>query len=279
MNLIIPNNLKQITDNIDLIDGVILSLKDFSVNTLYQVSLDELNNLFNILKDKEVFITLNKNIENNELESLEKVLLELNNYKIKGVLYSDPAIVTFKDKLNYDLVWAQEHLTTNYETINYWSNFGVNYAYLSSDITLNEINTISNNTKVKLMANIFGYIPMFTSKRNLVKNYLKTFNIKDDSLINYIKKEGKIYPIIDTDHTSVFTSDILNGVNEYFNMNVSYFVINGLLIDNDKFSEVLKIINCITKENVKDSFNKIGELFENTNSIFLYKETISRVKR
>ena len=279
MNLIIPNNLKQITDNIDLIDGVILSLKDFSVNTLYQVSLDEIDKLFNILKDKEVFISLNKNIENNELESLEKVLLELNNYKIKGVLYSDVAFVTFKDKLNYDLVWAQEHLTTNYETINYWSNFGVNYAYLSSDITLNEINTISNNTKVKLMANIFGYIPMFTSKRNLVKNYLKTFNIKDDSLINYIKKEGKIYPIIDTDHTSVFTSDILNGVNEYFNMNVSYFVINGLLIDNDKFSEVLKIVNRITKENVKDSFNKIGELFENANSIFLYKETISRVKR
>lgn len=279
MNLIISNNLKQITDNLDLIDGVILSLKNFSVNTLYQVSMSELDSLFKILKNKEVFISLNKNIENNELESLEKTLLELNKYPIKGVLYSDTAFVTFKDKLNYDLVWAQEHLTTNYETINYWNNFGVNYAYLSSDITLNEINNISNNTCVKLMANIFGYIPMFTSKRHLVKNYLKTFNISDESLVNYIKKEGKIYPIIDKSHTCVFTNNILNAINEYFNINVDYFVINGFLIDDDKFNKVLNIINDVNKDNIDDSFNKINELFNNTDSMFLYKETISRVKR
>lgn len=279
MNLIIPNNLKQIIDNIDLIDGVILSLKGFSVNTLYQVSMDELDNLFKILKNKEIFISLNKNIENNELEILEKILLELNKYPIKGVLYSDTAFVTFKDELNYDLVWAQEHLTTNYETINYWNSFGVNYTYLSSDITLNEINSIRDNTNVKLIANIFGYVPMFTSKRHLVKNYLNTFNIKDNSFINYIKKEGKVYPIIDNDHTCVFTNNILNAINEYFNMNVDYFVINGFLIEDNKFNKALKIIHNINKDNVIDSFNKINELFLNTDSIFLYKETISRVKK
>ena len=279
MNLIIPNNLKQITTNLDLIDGVILSLKDFSVNTLYQVSMDELDNLFKILNNKEVFISLNKNIENNELQSLEKILLELNKYPIKGVLYSDTAFVTFKDELNYDLVWAQEHLTTNYETINYWNSFGVNYTYLSSDITLNEINSIRDNTNVKLMANIFGYVPMFTSKRHLVKNYLKTFNIKDNSFINYIKKEGKVYPIIDNTHTCVFTNNILNAINEYFNMKVDYFVINGFLIEDNKFNKVLKIIHNINKDNIIDSFNKINGLFLNIDSIFLYKETISRVKK
>ena len=53
---------------------------------------------------------------------LKAVLLELNNYDITGVMYYDISIVNLKEKLNlkYDLVWSQEHLTTNYFTCNYW---------------------------------------------------------------------------------------------------------------------------------------------------------------
>ena len=38
---------------------------------------------------------------------------------------------------NYDLVWAQEHLTTNI-TCNYWYDFGAKYI-LFGEITLDEI--------------------------------------------------------------------------------------------------------------------------------------------
>ena len=279
MILLMPDNVDQIKDNKNLYDGVILSIDNFSVNSRYTLSINEIKDIIKIIPNKEVFISINKNIENNELDELESILLSLNELNIKGVLYSDVALVTYKDKLNYDLVWAQEHLVTNYETINYWHDFGVNYAYLSSDLNINEINIITKNTDVKLMANIFGYQSMFVSKRHIVKNYLNNFNIKDNSKIHYMQKEGKTYPIVDANYTYVFANNIFNGIKEYYNMNVDYYVVNGFLIDNEKLTKVLSIIGNITKENVEDSSLQVMDIFTNIDTGFLYKDVVSKVKK
>ena len=279
MILIMPDNINQIKDNKNLYDGVILSIDKYSVNSRYTLSINEIKDIIKIIPNKEVFISINKNIENNELDELESILLSLNELNIKGVLYSDVALVTYKDKLNYDLVWAQEHLVTNYETINYWHDFGVNYAYLSSDLNINEINIITKNTDVKLMANIFGYQSMFVSKRHIVKNYLNNFNIKDNSKIHYMQKEGKTYPIVDANYTYVFANNIFNGIKEYYNMNVDYYVVNGFLIDNEKLTKVLSIIGNITKENVEDSSLQVMDIFTNIDTGFLYKDVVSKVKK
>ena len=279
MILIMPNNLEQVKENIDLYDGVILSIEKFSVNTIYTITIADLKSIIPLLKDKEIFISLNKNIENNEIDELEKILFDLNNYPIKGVLYSDPAIVTYKSKLNYDLVWSQEHLTTNYETINYWHQFGVNYTYLSSDITKNETIDIINNANTKLMTNLFGYLPIFVSKRHIVMNYLKHFHIKDNSKIYYIEKENKTYPIIDSNYTCVFSNNIFNGLKEFFNIKTDYYICNGLLIENEKFRKVLKIISNISLENIEVCYSKVNDLFDNIDTIFLYQETVSKVKK
>ena len=279
MILIMPDNINQIEDNSKYYDGVILSIDKFSVNSRYTLSINEIKEIIKIIPDKEVFISINKNIENNELDELESILLGLNDLNIKGVLYSDVALVTYKDKLNYDLVWAQEHLVTNYETINYWHDLGVNYAYLSSDLNINEISIITKNTDVKLMTNIFGYQSMFVSKRHIVKNYLNNFNIKDNSKIKKKKKEGKTYPIIDSNYTYVFANNIFNGIKEYYNMDVEYYVVNGFLIDNEKLAKVLTIIGNITKENVEDSSLQVMDIFTNIDTGFLYKDVVSKVKK
>ena len=279
MILLMPDNVDQIKDNTKYYDGVILSIDNFSVNSRYTLSINEIKDIIKIIPNKEVFISINKNIENNELDELESILLSLNELNIKGVLYSDVALVTYKDKLNYDLVWAQEHLVTNYETINYWHDFGVNYAYLSSDLNINEINIITKNTDVKLMANIFGYQSMFVSKRHIVKNYLNNFNIKDNSKIHFMKKEGKTYPIIDSNYTYVFSNNIFNGIKEYYNMDVDYYVVNGFLIDNEKLTKVLSIIGNITKENVEDSSLQVMDIFTKIDTGFLYKDVVSKVKK
>ena len=279
MILIMPDNINQITDNTKYYDGVILSVDKYSVNSRYTLSIDEIKDIIKIIPDKEVFISINKNIENNELDEVESILLSLNELNIKGVLYGDVALVTYKDKLNYDLVWAQEHLVTNYETINYWCDLGIKYAYLSSDLNINEISIIARNAKSKLMVNLFGYNSMFVSKRHIVKNYLKNFNIKDNSKIHYMKKEGKIYPIVDANYTYVFANNIFNGIKEYYNMDVDYYVVNGFLIDNEKLTKVLSIIGNITKENVEDYALQIMDSFANIDTGFLYKDVVSKVKK
>ena len=279
MILIIPDNINQIMDNLDLYDGLILSLDGYSVNARYTLTLDEIRDIRSKLEKKDIFVSINKNIENDELDELEKMLLELNNINIKGILYSDVALVTYKDKLNYDLVWSQEHLVTNYETINYWNSFGVNYAYVSSDLNINEIKDIVKNSKCKLLVNLFGYQSMFVSKRNIVDNYLKYFKLDNNSDVYYMKKEGKTYPIVDKNYTYAYSNNIYNGIKEYFNIKCDYYVVNGFLIDNEKFNKVLSIIGNLSLKNVEKSDLQIVDMFSNIDTGFLYKNVVSKVKK
>lgn len=279
MMLIMPDNKNQIMDNIDLYDGLILSLDKYSVNSRYTLSLDEIKDIITKLDNKDIFISINKNIENNELDDLEKILLELNSLNIKGVLYSDVALLTYKELLNYDLVWANDHLVTNYETINYWNSFGVKYAYLSSGLNINEINSITKESKCRLFVNLFGYQSMFVSKRHIVKNYLDNFNINSNSDVYFMKKEGKTYPIIDKNYTYAYSNNIYNGIKEYFNIKCEYYVVNGFLIDNTNFTKILSIIGNLSLENVEDSALQINDIFTNIDTGFLYQNVVSKVKK
>lgn len=275
----IPSSLEEIENTKNIVDGFIIGIKDMCVNTNFCIS--DLSILESI-KDKDIFISLNKNMHNSDLDKLKEILLDLNNYNIKGVLYYDVGAYNIYKSLdlNYDLVWASEHLVTNYNTINYWNELGVKYAYLSSDITEEEIITISKNCKSKLMVNLFGYLPMFVSKRHIVKNYLEYFNLNDDSNINYIEKEDNIYPIIDNNTgTYVYSSNILNGIKSYLNIDVDYVVLNSFNIELDKFKEVINYFKSVNKDNVHEYDKRINDMFVNVDNGFLEKKTIYRVKK
>lgn len=233
-------------------DAYLLPLKDLSINYQNTFTIEDIKKIQKL--NKEVFIFINKNIENREIETLTKTLEEIERLKINGIIFYDIALVQLKKELNLktDLVWHQEHLTTNYAAVNYWYNKGVKYAYLSSELTKREIEEIKNNTKSKIFVNVFGYLPIFTSKRHLVKNYNYTFNIQDRG--NKIYKEGKLYNIEDNiDGTTVYSDYILN-VKE--KINADYLVYNTNLISN-------------FKETLNNQKEETG---------FLYKETIYKVK-
>lgn len=275
----IPSSIEEIEKTKSLVDGFIIGITDMCVNT--NMCIDDLS-VLNSIKNKDIFISLNKNMHNCDLEKIKNILIGLNNYNIKGILYYDVAVLNIYNSLNlnYDLVWASEHLTTNYNTINYWNSFGVKYAYLSSDITLDEMVIISQNCKSKLMINVFGYLPMFVSKRHIVKNYLEYFNLKDNSSVNYIEKEEKVYPIVDSNiGTCVYSNNILNGIKYCLDLNVDYIVLNSFDINLDKFIEVLKMFKDVNNKNVLDYDNKINSMFSNIDNGFFDKKTIYRVKK
>ncbi len=279
--LTIPNNIDEINKTKDIVDGFIIGIKNLSVNTNFNIDVENLD-ILNTIKDKDIFISLNKNMHNKDLPLVEDILKKLNNYNIKGVLFYDIGVLNIYKRLNlnYDLVWNQEHLSTNYNTINYYNSCGARYAYISSDITIDEIDTIIKKSKSKLMVTLFGYLPMFVSKRHIVKNYLEYFNLEDNSKINYIKKEGKTYPIIDSDiGTSVYSNNILNGLMGVIRLNIDYIVLNSFNIDEDKFIEVIKMFKSVTKDNFKEYNDKLNSMFSNIDNGFLNTKTIYRVKK
>lgn len=284
--LIFPSSINQINETLDLTDGYILSIRDLSVNSPFYIDIDSLEQIVIKLKQrqKQIFVSLNKNMFNSDLENLKEVLLKINKLHINGVFYYDLSVLSLVKKLSLDinLVWSQEHMTTNYLTCNYYNEKGVKYVYLSSEITLKEIIEITEKTDILTIIPIFGYLPMFNSKRHIVKNYLETFNINDNSKINYIEKENKKYPIIDEKNgTTVYSSNIMCGLDEYLILkdHIDYVTLNSFNIDNNKFQEVIKCFKEINENNKQRLSEKINKMFNNIDKGFLYKETIYRVKK
>lgn len=279
--LIMPSNMKMIKRLKNKVDGYILSIDGLSVNMPYYFKLDEVLDIIKKNPDKEIFVSLNKNMHDSDLEILKEVLLKLDKTNIKGVVYYDISIVNLKEELGLelDLVWNQEHMTNNYFTINYWKEHGVNYTWLSNDITLKEIKEIEKNVSSRLMIELFGYVSIFTSYRHLVNNYLKTFNLEEKSEY-YIEKEGKSYSIVDDRNgTTVYSNNILNGLYESVELNnLDYIILNSYNIDEDCFEIVVELFNNANDKNKVEYKKIIENMFKNTDSGFLYKETVYKVK-
>ena len=87
--MIIPKNLEMIKNLIDKSDAFLIGIDGLSVNLPNYYSFDEIIGIVKYLNDnnKEVFISLNKNIKNSELSVLEKTMIKLNDLKIQGVFY------------------------------------------------------------------------------------------------------------------------------------------------------------------------------------------------
>ena len=262
-------------------DAYLLGIENLSVNMPIYYNLEEIKK---IKTQKEIFISLNKNMHASDLKQLEQTLKELEKLNIKGIFFYDIGVLNIIKRLNLkiDLVLAEEHSQTNYETINYWYQNKVKYAQIPSEINIKEIKKIKQNTKAQLIIPILGYQPMFVSKRHLIKNYLEHFNQQNKSQINYIKKEQKIYPIIDEKVTTVYTNAYLNGIKEYTELkenNIEYVLINSLLINKEDTKKIIDKFKKVDKKNKEEYNNDINNILNNNiDTFFLHKETIYKVK-
>ncbi len=276
--ILIPNSIEDICNLRDKVDGFIIPIKDLSINYEATFTTKEFKEIYNEIKDKDIFISLNKNMHNKDLDYLKNILKELDDYDIKGIIYYDVALINLKKEgfTKHDLVWGADHMVSNYATINFWNKEGAKYAYLASEITKNEILDIKKNTDSILMMNIFGYVPIFTSKRNLITNYLETFNKEKISNLYYMYKEGIYYPVYENDGTVAYSGYVLNGLKEYYDLDLDYYVINSFLIDD--ISKVLDIFNKIDKNNLEKCYQELNKIIGNTSDGFLHKETIYKVK-
>lgn len=259
---------------IQKVDGVVLGVKDLSIGFNTYETLDTLVDKIKYFKSKnvEVFISLNKNMYNSDLEYLKKIIILISTLNIDGLMYYDLSVynIVNTNKLNIPLYWNQEHLTTNYMTCNFWQKKGVKGSFLSSDITFDEILKIREKTSMKLIVQVYGYVKMMSSSRKLVTNYLKHIgeNKTNYSYEIYEKKLDKKYPIIEDDNgTITLTDKCINGIRYIERLNtIDYLFFNSLKIDDFEL--------------VIDAFNNNDlSYFDDIEDLFLSKNTIYKVKR
>ena len=256
------------------VDGYIIGLKNYSIFQTLKLDINEIKNIN--VNNKELYISINKPIHNNELDDIKNILIELSKMNITGVMYEDIAIFNINKNLNLNLnlILNTMHFVTNSDMCNYWSKRGVNGAYLSTELMISDFINIKKNTNMKIFINLYGHMPIFESSRTLISNYLEYIkkNKQEDLYYLYEKERDKYYPIYEEYNNTFILDDIVNGinsVNELVKNNIDYIVINSLLCDDD--------INNIIEEYI-DALNGKEIKHNNAYTGFLYKESIFRVK-
>ena len=281
MKLLIEKN----TSNFDNLktDGIILALKDYSVQSTIYYELDEIKEIINKYPKLEVFIKMNKNIFNDEIDKLKEVLIELNKLNIKGIFFYDLAILNIKQELDLDvdLVWDQSHMVNNYRTCDYYYNEGVKYALLGKEITLEEIKEIVEKSKITSMVEVVSTPAIAYSKRKLLTNYYKSINkAKKDTLEILEKVTNKYYIVKESNNgTSFYTKDIMNGtsiIKDLYSVNTPYIIMREDGVPD--FDELVNDTHEFIENKCKDEqyIEKYKKLGDNTN--FFFKETMYKVK-
>ncbi len=281
MKLIVePSTKNNLYEN--TVDGLILSLKEYSVGSIVSFSLDEIKK---IVKDTniEIFININKNLMNEDIDSLSSILIELDKLTIKGIFFYDIALVKLKKELHLktDLVWSQTHMINNYRTCDYYYSKGVKYALLGKEITLEEIKEIVNKSKITSMVEVVSIPNVAFSKRKLLTNFYKDLHkeVNKDILVGE-KVSNETYEVIEDDNgTSFFLEKITNGtsiIKDLYEINTEYIIFreykipdfNELLIDTKEYIKG----NCLDESYI-EKYKKLGDF---TN--FFFKKTIYKVK-
>ena len=277
--LIKPNSY---TEEFTNCDGLILPLKNYSVDYETYFTLNEIKTIRNTFK-KEIFVVINKMIFNNEIEKISIILKELDSLNISGIFFYDLAILQLKKDLNLkiDLVWNATHMTTNYKTCDYYHEQGVKYAYLSNEITLKETLEIKEKSKIIPMFTLIAYPPVAMSRRHLITNYNKMHNLENN---DYLEIEEKVtkekYKVFENINGTTFKySKVLNNteaLEQLVKVDFPYLILIEDGIEHKVFINILNIINNYLTTN--SSLKEISDLIGN-NTGFLNKETIYKVKK
>lgn len=286
--VVIPNCIKDIDSYMEQgIDTFIVGLEDFSIN-YPSVSLDEIRKLSNKCN---LFVSVNKNIFNNELANLKDKLLELSKLSIMGVLFYDIGVlnIVLENKIDINLIWHQTHMVTNYNTCNYYNGKGVNGAFLANEITLEEILEIKEKTNMELMVEVFGYPIMSHSRRSLLSNYFKSIDKEKENRTYKLTDRENSYLLKETkDGASILFGKLINGTKPLFDLidgGIDYLILDMQEVDTvlskkvlDKYLYILDNCSNISDSEKEEIVSSMNELIgESTN--FFYKKTIYKVKK
>lgn len=275
--LVSPVNLQNF-DNLKEknIDGFIFGIKDYSVFFNCELNVEQIKNI----KDKNIYIAINKMIYNKDIDNIKDILIELDSIGVSGVIFEDLSILNIVNelKLNINLIYNQIHFATNYYSMDFWYNKGIKNVFLSTELMLNDYINIKNNCSMSTFVYIYGYIPIFYSSRQLLTNYFKFTNKKKENDCYFIKNKDNKYLIYEKNDETIIYDDVINGlveVKDLVNNNIDFLVLNGLNHEEKEFSDVVDIyIKAINGEDISNMYNNMK--FKNKG--FLYKESIYKVK-
>ncbi len=231
-------------------------IKGLSVGFPKTFSLEEIT-------EEHAYLYINRILDTQSLQNLKEVLLNIKD-NIVGICFTDLGVLNVCKELglSLELIYMQNHNTTNVYSINYYLEY-VDSVLLSTDITREEIYTILDKSKKALVVPYFMLMDVMYSRRNLLSNFESEFGLP--------KKQEEVL------HEEISNTDFLAVENEYGTVlynktfidyrdihleNIKYLFVNPLGLDKKTLEKVLA-----------------GEAVANiSNTGFLDKKTYYRLK-
>lgn len=284
MKVLVDVASKEISNYVDLCDGLLLGLENFSVLNSVTFSLDEIKQIVETYPKIEFFVKLDKNIFNDEIDNVKNILQELDQMSISGVFFYDLAVLQLKQELSlsFNLVWSQTHMVTNSRTCDYYYNNGVEYALLSKEITLDEIVNIARCSSIKTIVEVVSLPSVGYSRRRLVHNYYEDLGEFGDSKLTILEKISKQKILVkeEKNGTGFLLDEVLNGTSiicSLYQAGVDY-----VLFREEKIPFFLELIGDTKKyidsgccdTSYVEKYKKLGD-----STGFFFKKTIYKVKK
>ena len=178
--LITPHKLNNL-DKLTLANGFIIGNSRFSARLTNSFNEEEINQIIRYAnsKNKEVFLNFNKMFTDNDFSEFDLFLSKINLENLDGIILADIGVIKYLSLkgLENKLIYNPETLLTNQFDFNYSTNLKIKGAFVSKEISLNEIIEINQNKAYETFHYGHGHINMFYSKRDLITNFSEYYNL------------------------------------------------------------------------------------------------------
>ena len=212
----------------------VFALNDYAIGYEKYFSVDEINGI-----NETKYVIINRLLDTEDIENIKNVLKEL---KVDGFIFEDIGLIKVFNELNIPgkKILYMNHFNNNSMSINYWLDY-VDSVFVGNELTYDEYKVITEKVKKDIVLNVFGYNQVMYSKRLLLSNFYKKYNLD-------IKKKGTIkdqnsdimYHINEEDDGTIFYSNKIFNGKRLLDLDNSYYYINSSFIDKDVIMKFLE---------------------------------------
>ena len=122
----------------------------------------------------KVYLAANIIAHNSDLHSLEDYLVQVARTGIDAILFADPAVYLAARKVipEVPLHVSTQMNTTNWQTVRFWADQGIERVVLARELSLAEIQEIREHSPIELECFVHGAMCVSYSGRCLLSNYM-----------------------------------------------------------------------------------------------------------
>lgn len=122
---------------------------------------------------KKVYQTINIVFHNDDIDGIYDYIRECVDAGIDAFIVSDPFIISYiKDNFDVEVHLSTQNSTTNYDTVSYFKNKGIDRVVPARELRKEEIKEIIDKTGIDIEVFIHGSMCTFYSGRCVLSNYL-----------------------------------------------------------------------------------------------------------